>query len=100
MDGKTGTRPALDRDGRPDHAGGHWGGQCVWQQVGAQASLQFGRPIWVSRGRAVRLQRARREGRADGQALHAHARTSLMAALDTLVDDLRDRYPARWTRDG
>jgi len=38
----------------------------------------------------------RLEGEPDGRALRALT-DGLMGELDTLVDDLRDRYPARWT---
>jgi len=71
-----------------------WGGQFVWRRSGRE-SLAFGRPIWVAAGEPFDPT-ARLGGEPDGRALRAST-DDLMAELATLVDDLRDRYPARWT---
>jgi 1-acyl-sn-glycerol-3-phosphate acyltransferase len=71
-----------------------WGGQFVWRKSGRQ-SLAFGRPIWAAAGEPFDpTERLGREP--DARALRAST-DDLMAELGTLVDDLRDRYPARWT---
>ena len=92
--GKTGAvRLSIDT-GLPILPVATWGGQYIWRKSGRQ-SLAFGRPIWVIAGEpfdpAERLQ-----GQADGRALRALT-DDLMGELGTLVDDLRVRYPARWT---
>lgn len=71
-----------------------WGGQFVWRKSGRQ-SLAFGRPIWVAAGEPFDPA-ARLEGVADGPALRALT-DELMGEIARLVDDLRVRYPARWT---
>jgi 1-acyl-sn-glycerol-3-phosphate acyltransferase len=71
-----------------------WGGQFVWRKSGRQ-SLAFGRPIWVAAGEPFDPTE-RLGGEPDARALRAST-DDLMAELGTLVDDLRDRYPARWT---
>lgn len=71
-----------------------WGGQFVWRKSGRQ-SLAFGRPIWVAAGEPFDPA-ARLEGEADGPALRALT-DELMGEIAGLVDDLRARYPARWT---
>lgn len=71
-----------------------WGGQFVWRKSGRQ-SLAFGRPIWVAAGEPFDPA-ARLEGEADGPALRALT-DELMGEIARLVDDLRVRYPARWT---
>ena len=71
-----------------------WGGQYVWLRSG-KGSLRFGRPIWVRAGDPfVPSEHAR---------AYPDARTvrvltdQLMGELHRLVDDLRSRYPKRWT---
>lgn len=71
-----------------------WGGQFVWRRSGRQ-SLAFGRPIWVAAGEPFDPTE-RLGGEPDARALRAST-DDLMAELGALVDDLRDRYPARWT---
>ena len=71
-----------------------WGGQFVWRKSGRQ-SLAFGRPIWVAAGEPFDPA-ARLEGEADGPALRALT-DELMGEIARLLDDLRARYPARWT---
>ena len=92
--GKTGAVRLSIATGIPILPVATWGGQFVWRKSGRQ-SLEFGRPIWVAAGKPFDPTE-RLEGETDGRALRAST-DDLMAELGTLVDDLRDRYPARWT---
>jgi len=92
--GKTGAVRLSIATGVPILPVATWGGQFVWRKSGRQ-SLAFGRPIWVAAGEPFEPS-ARPAGEPDGRALRA-CTDDLMAELGTLVDDLRDRYPARWT---
>ena len=92
--GKTGAVRLSIATGIPILPVATWGGQFVWRKTGRQ-SLAFGRPIWVVAGEPFDPTR-RLEGEADGRALRAIT-DELMGAIGGLVDDLRDRYPARWT---
>ena len=92
--GKTGAVRLSIATGIPILPVATWGGQFVWRKSGRQ-SLAFARPIWVAAGEPFDPN----EGlvsEPDGRALRALT-DGLMGELDTLVDDLRDRYPARWT---
>lgn len=71
-----------------------WGGQHVWQKAGPK-SMRFGRPIWVKAGPSVDL--GEFGGRADDIDALREATERVMEALRVLVEDLRDRYPRRWT---
>lgn len=92
--GKTGAVRLSIATGVPILPVATWGGQFVWRKSGRQ-SLAFGRPIWVAAGEPFDPT-ARLAGERDARALRAST-DDLMAELGTLVDDLRDRYPARWT---
>ena len=92
--GKTGAVRLSIATGVPILPVATWGGQFVWRRSGRE-SLAFGRPIWVAAGEPFDPT-ARLGGEPDGRALRAST-DDLMAELATLVDDLRDRYPARWT---
>jgi 1-acyl-sn-glycerol-3-phosphate acyltransferase len=92
--GKTGAVRLSIATGIPILPVATWGGQFVWRKSGRQ-SLAFGRPIWVAAGEPF-VPTQRLGGEPDGRALRASTE-DLMAELDRLVDDLRDRYPARWT---
>jgi len=92
--GKTGAVRLSIATGIPILPVATWGGQFVWRKSGRQ-SLAFGRPIWVAAGEPFDPTE-RLGGEQDGRALRAST-DDLMAELGTLVDDLRDRYPARWT---
>jgi len=92
--GKTGAVRLAVATGVPILPVATWGGQFVWRKSGRQ-SLEFGRPIWVAAGEPFDPTE-RLEGEPDGRALRAST-DDLMVELGTLVDDLRDRYPARWT---
>jgi len=92
--GKTGAVRLAIATGIPIIPVATWGGQFVWRKSGRQ-NLEFGRPIWVAAGEPFDPAEGL-EGKPDGRALRASTE-DLMAELGTLVDDLRDRYPARWT---
>jgi 1-acyl-sn-glycerol-3-phosphate acyltransferase len=92
--GKTGAVRLSIATGIPILPVATWGGQFVWRKSGRQ-SLEFGRPIWVAAGEPFDPTE-RLEGEPDGRAIRASTNV-LMAELGAIVDDLRDRYPARWT---
>jgi 1-acyl-sn-glycerol-3-phosphate acyltransferase len=92
--GKTGAARLSIATGVPILPVATWGGQFVWRKSGRQ-SLAFGRPIWVAAGEPFDPTE-RLGGERDARALRAST-NDLMAELGKLVDDLRDRYPARWT---
>jgi 1-acyl-sn-glycerol-3-phosphate acyltransferase len=95
--GKTGTVRLALRTGAPILPVATWGGQYVWRKGGRQ-SLAFGRPIWLRAGEPIDL---RERTRADAGPREVRALTNeLMAELGGLVDGLRGRYPARWSREG
>ena len=92
--GKTGAVRLSIATGIPILPVATWGGQFVWRKSGRQ-SLAFGRPIWVAAGEPFEPTE-RPEGEPDGRTLRAST-DDLMAELGRLVEDLRHRYPARWT---
>jgi 1-acyl-sn-glycerol-3-phosphate acyltransferase len=92
--GKTGAVRLSIATGIPILPVATWGGQFVWRKSGRQ-SLAFGRPIWVAAGEPFEPTE-RRGGEPDSRALRAST-DDLMAELGRLVEDLRHRYPARWT---
>jgi 1-acyl-sn-glycerol-3-phosphate acyltransferase len=71
-----------------------WGAQHVWQKDGRH-SLKFGRPIWLRAGPSFDPF----EGFADrGSRESVRAATDrVTGVLTELVNDLRARYPKRWT---
>lgn len=71
-----------------------WGSQHVWQK-GGKRSLKFGRPIWVKAGTPLDFS-DREEGRDDPDVLRS-VTDDVIKALGVLVEDLRARYPARWS---
>ena len=91
--GKTGAVRLSIATGIPIIPVATWGGQFVWRKSGRQ-SLEFGRPIWVAAGEPFDPTE-RLESVPEGRAIRASTDV-LMAELGALVDDLRDRYPARW----
>lgn len=71
-----------------------WGSQHVWQRSGAR-SLTFGRPIWVKAGTPIDFSEYD-DDPDDRRAVEA-VTERVMDELSILVDDLRSRYPKRWS---
>lgn len=71
-----------------------WGSQQVWQR-GGRRSLKFARPIWVKAGTPLDFS-DREEGKDDPDVLRS-VTDDVMKELGVLVEDLRARYPTRWT---
>jgi 1-acyl-sn-glycerol-3-phosphate acyltransferase len=71
-----------------------WGGQWVWRKGGRQ-SLAFGRPIWLRAGEPIDL--GLRATEMPDRANLRSLTDELMVELGRLVDDLRERYPRRWS---
>lgn len=93
MEGKTGTVRLSLRTGVPIVPMASWGSQAVWQKAG-KGSLRIGRPIMTTVGDPIPPPVG--EGTED---TGIKDRTvELMATLTELAADLRDRYPARWTK--
>jgi 1-acyl-sn-glycerol-3-phosphate acyltransferase len=89
--GKTGVVRLAQRTGVPVLPVATWGGQFVWRRSGRQ-SLAFGRPVWLLAGSPLET-----KGGPDAGTSVVRAETDrLMTELGTLVDQLRERYPARW----
>jgi 1-acyl-sn-glycerol-3-phosphate acyltransferase len=94
MDGKTGAVRLSLATGVPLIPMASWGSQAVWQKSG-KGSLKFRRPIWMKVGPPLDF--ADRTAMADDRdALHVMT-AEVMAALTSLVVDLRARYPEAWT---
>lgn len=96
MEGKTGAVRLSLVSGVPITPLASWGSQAVWQKTG-RGSLRYGRPVWLKAGSPLDL-----SGRGIDPNDHAAVRAGtaeLMAALTTLVEDLRARYPQRWSGD-
>ena len=94
MHGKTGVVRLALATGVPITPIATWGGQHVWQKSG-RGSLKFGRPIWVKAGPAIDLSAER--DRLDDQSRVRALTDDVMADLTRLVEDVRSRYPARWS---
>jgi 1-acyl-sn-glycerol-3-phosphate acyltransferase len=92
--GKTGAVRLAVATGTPILPVATWGGQFVWRRSGRQ-SLAFGRPIWVVAGEPFNPAE-RLNGAADARRIRA-VTDEMMGSLAALVDDLRDRYPVRWS---
>jgi hypothetical protein len=71
-----------------------WGSAPVWQR-GGRRSLKFGRPIWVKAGPPLDF--TEHEDRAEDPEALRLVTDEVMAQLSLLVDDLRARYPKRWS---
>jgi 1-acyl-sn-glycerol-3-phosphate acyltransferase len=93
MEGKTGTVRLSLRTGVPIVPMASWGSQAVWQKPG-KGSLRFGRPILTTVGEPI----APPASEEDDDAGIKELTSELMASLTALAVDLRDRYPARWTK--
>lgn len=97
MEGKTGAVRLSLASGVPITPLASWGSQAVWQKSG-RGSLRFGRPVWSKVGPAfdVTARAAELEDHGAVKAMTAE----LMAALRSVVVDLRARYPERWATEG
>lgn len=95
--GKTGAVRLALATGVPILPVATWGGQYVWRKDGRQ-SLAFGRPIWLRASEPLDLRA--RVGSDDDPATVRALTDEVMAEVGKLVDDLRERYPARWSRVG
>ena len=71
-----------------------WGSQRVWQRDGGR-SLAFGRPIWVKAG--TPLDFSEHEEHAEDPDVLRQVTDDVMAELGVLVENMRSRYPKRWT---
>jgi 1-acyl-sn-glycerol-3-phosphate acyltransferase len=91
MEAKTGTVRLSLRTGIPITPMASWGSRAVWQKSG-KGSLRFGRPILTTVGEPITAPSG--DGTDDPGVKELTA--ELMAVLTTMVEDLRDRYPARW----
>lgn len=96
MRGKTGAIRLSLVTGVPITPLASWGSQGVWQKSG-KGSLKLGRPVWLRVGPPIDLW-GRRDEVDDVEALRAMT-AELMSVLTTMVEDLRARYPRRWSDD-
>ncbi len=71
-----------------------WGSQRVWQRGGSR-NLRYGRPIWVKAGPPLDFS-AYEDSAGDPATLHV-VTDAVMAEISLLVEDLRARYPKRWS---
>jgi 1-acyl-sn-glycerol-3-phosphate acyltransferase len=93
--GKTGAVRLSLATGVPIVPVATWGGQYVWRKGGRQ-SLAFARPIWVVAGEPFDARA--KVGGAEATPTEVRELTdALMRGLAVLVDQLRERYPARWS---
>lgn len=96
MRGKTGAIRLSLATGVPITPLASWGSHAVWQKSG-KGSLKLGRPVWLRVGPPIDLS-GRRDEVDDVEALRAMT-AELMSVLTTMVEDLRARYPRRWSDD-
>ncbi|MBI3647491.1 MAG: 1-acyl-sn-glycerol-3-phosphate acyltransferase [Actinobacteria bacterium] len=94
MRGKSGAVRLALATGAPIVPVASWGSQAVWQKSG-KGSLKFGRPVWVKAGTPIDLS-ANLDRTGDGLALR-ELTDGVMAEIAALVEDLRARYPKRWS---
>jgi 1-acyl-sn-glycerol-3-phosphate acyltransferase len=97
MEGKTGVVRLSLASGVPVTPMASWGSQVVWQKSG-KGSLKFGRPLWIKVGDPIDF--SAHAGRAnDRDELH-ELTAVVMSRITDLVEDLRARYPPRWSVPG
>jgi 1-acyl-sn-glycerol-3-phosphate acyltransferase len=94
MQGKSGIARLALASGVPVIPLAVWGSHHVWQRSGAK-SLKFGRPIWVKAGPPFDFSVYEEEP--DHPEVLRRVTDHVMGELSVLVDDLRARYPKRWT---
>jgi len=97
MEAKTGAVRLSLASGVPITPLASWGSQAVWQKSGP-GSLKFGRPVWSKAGPAFDVT-SRADELEDHEAVRAMT-DELMAAITSLVMDLRARYPEPWSAEG
>lgn len=93
MKGKTGIARLAILSGVPVIPLAVWGSAPVWQK--GDRNLKYGRPIWVKAGPPLDFSRF--EGRADDPKAVREVTDEVMAQLSVLVEDLRARYPKKWS---
>jgi 1-acyl-sn-glycerol-3-phosphate acyltransferase len=94
MQGKTGVARLTLAADVPVLPMAVWGSQHVWQREGV-GSLSFGRPIVVKAGAPIDF--SQYEGRGDDPATLRKVTDTVMDELSRLVQDVRARYPKRWS---
>jgi 1-acyl-sn-glycerol-3-phosphate acyltransferase len=94
MRGKTGIARLALATGVPVIPLAVWGSGPVWQRDGKR-NLKYGRPIWVKAGRPLDFSE-HANGAQDPTVLRT-VTDEVMAELSLLVEDLRARYPKRWS---
>jgi 1-acyl-sn-glycerol-3-phosphate acyltransferase len=94
MRGKTGIARLTLASGVPVIPLVVWGSAPVWQKNGKR-SLKFGRPIWVKAGAPLDFSEFE-DQQGDPQVIR-QVTDQVMTELTVLVDDLRTRYPKRWS---
>lgn len=94
MKGKTGIARLTLATGVPVIPLAVWGSAPVWQR-GGRRNLKFGRPIWVKAGPPLDF--SEYEYERDQPEVLRKVTDEVMAQLSVLVDDLRARYPKRWS---
>ena len=97
MEGKTGVVRLSLATGVPVTPMASWGSQAVWQKSG-KGSLKFGRPVWVKVGDPIDL--SSHTDRANDRDALRELTAMVMSRITELVQDLRDRYPPRWSSPG
>lgn len=96
MQGKTGIGRLAIASGVPVIPVAVWGSAPVWQKGGRKnRNLKFGRPIWVKAGPPLDFSRF--DGRAEDPDAVREVTDEVMAQLSLLVEDMRARYPKRWS---
>jgi 1-acyl-sn-glycerol-3-phosphate acyltransferase len=94
MQGKTGVARLALAAAVPVIPLAVWGSQHVWRRSGTR-SLKFGRPIWVKAGPPLDFSVFDEEP--DHPEVLRNVTDHVMGEISVLVDDLRARYPKRWS---
>ena len=94
MHAKTGAVRLSLATGVPIVPMASWGSQAVWQKSG-KGSLAFGRPIWVKAGPPIDL--SAHAGELEDRRVLRDLTDQVMTEIGALVEDLRSRYPKRWS---
>lgn len=94
MQGKTGVARLALASGVPVIPLAVWGTQYVWKRSGAK-SFKFHRPIWVKAGPPLDFSLYEEEP--DHPEVLRKVTNLVMGEVSLLVDDLRARYPKKWS---